>query len=165
MVTSLLLVAGLSACGGSGGGVARTSAGPTLGTPPASHTCPTAAKVNSALGTTLPKPTGVSGGSGGLPAGATAVVCNYHATSYNVIIELISNISPSDITMFSNKFPVAFTKVSGVGDQARAFRQTLSGGKINEGVVATKGNFTVLIVATYTPASLSQVESLVRSLL
>lgn len=55
--------------------------------------------------------------------------------------------------------------VSGVGDQARSFSETLGGGKTNEGVVATKGTHLVLIDATYTPASLAQVEALVSQLL
>lgn len=83
----------------------------------------------------------------------------------NVIIELIRNISPSYIAKFSTKFPVTFTSVSGVGDQARSFSVSLGGGKDNEGVVATKGSTLVDIVATATPASLSQLESLVGQLL
>ena len=55
--------------------------------------------------------------------------------------------------------------VSGVGDQATSFFQSLGGGKDNEGVVATKGSTLVSIGATATPASLSQVEALVNSLL
>ena len=83
----------------------------------------------------------------------------------NVIIELIRNISPSYIAQFSAKFPVTFTSVSGVGDQARSFSVSLGGAKDNEGVVATKGSTLVDIVATATPASLSQLESLVSQLL
>jgi hypothetical protein len=93
------------------------------------------------------------------------VACDYHATTYNVLIELITNISPSYIDQFSSKFPVPYTSVSGVGDQARSFYQTLGVGKDNEGVVATKGSNLVSIVATATPASLAQVEALVNQLL
>ncbi len=93
------------------------------------------------------------------------MVCEYHATTENVIIILITNISPSYMAQFSAHFPVAYQSVPGVGDQARAFSQSLGGGTDNEGVVATKGSTLVSIDATATPASLSQLESLVNSLL
>jgi hypothetical protein len=122
--------------------------------------------VGAALGITLPKPTGVAAGGGtSLPAGATGVVCDYHASSYNVIIEIIRNISPSSIAQFSARFPKAFTSVSGVGDQAREFSLPLIGATNNEGVVATKGTTLVFIIATATPASLAQIEALVNQLL
>ena len=105
------------------------------------------------------------GGSTPLPAGATAIVCDYHGASLNVIVEVISNIDPSHIADWSAKFPVPYKSASGVGDQARTFLQTLNGGKDNEGVVATKGRTLVDIVATATPASLGQVEALTASLL
>jgi hypothetical protein len=95
----------------------------------------------------------------------TGEVCNYHASTYNVIIERLTNISPSFTTQFSSKFPVAFTTVAGVGDQARAFSVSLGGGKDNEGVVATKGTTLVAIIATATPATLAQIEALVNQLL
>jgi hypothetical protein len=82
-----------------------------------------------------------------------------------VVIEAISNMDPSSITLFSTKFPVAYASVSGVGDRARSFSQPLNGGKDNEGVVATKGSTVVSIIATGTPASLSQIEALVNQLL
>ena len=53
----------------------------------------------------------------------------------------------------------------GVGDQARAFTQPLGAGKDNEEVVATKGSTLVAITATATPATLAQVEALVKQLL
>jgi hypothetical protein len=93
------------------------------------------------------------------------MVCNYHATTFNVIINVLMNISPSYISNFSSQFPVAYKTVPGVGDQARSFSVTLYGGKDNEGVVATKGSTLVAIVATATPASLQQVEALVSQLL
>jgi hypothetical protein len=168
-LTAFLFAASLSACGSSS--VAATpSATLTPQSVPsptaASRSCPTAATVGSALGITVPKPVGVAGSGGTqLPAGASATVCEYHAQTYNVIIEIITNISPSFITQFSNRFPVAFANVSGVGDQARSFSQPLGGGKLNEGVVATKGKTLVSITATATPATLAQVEALVNQLL
>ena len=42
---------------------------------------------------------------------------------------------------------------------------TVGGGKTNEGVVAAQGTTIVAVVATDTPATLTQVESLVGSLL
>jgi hypothetical protein len=171
-----LAVAGtLAGCGGSTTGPTTsgpaTTASPTAAaaTPTAStasSVCPTSATVGSALGTTLPNPVGVAGGGGTqLPGGATALVCEYHAPTENVIIEVITNISPSFISQFSVHFPVAYKSVSGVGDQARSFYETLGGGKDNEAVVATKGSTLVSIGATATPASLSQVEALVNQLL
>jgi hypothetical protein len=55
--------------------------------------------------------------------------------------------------------------VSGLGDEARSFQTTITGGKTNEGVVAAQGTTIVAVVATGTPASLSQIESFVGSLL
>ena len=160
------------ACGSTSVVSSGTSASPSvppspsaLGTPSASTSCPTAARVGAALGITLPKPTSVSGGTSTLPAGAVLIVCNYHASSYNVIIEVIQNIDPSYISKFSDRFPVAYKAVSGVGDQARTFYAPLSGGKNNEGVVATQGRTLVDITATDTPSTLAQLESLVRELL
>jgi hypothetical protein len=172
-LATFLLATALSACGGSspaspaaGSGTPSASAAahPTAAATPG---CPTAATVGSALGITLPAPFTVGGGGGGtqLPAGATGIACDYRGQTLNVIIELIRNIKPSYITQFSSKFPVAFTSVSGLGNQARAFSAPLAGGKDNEGVTATQGSTLVSIVATDTPASLSQIESLVRQLL
>jgi hypothetical protein len=122
--------------------------------------------VDAALGVTLPKPVGVAGGGGvPLPAGASGIACEYHASTYNVIIEIITNIDPSYIAQFSSRFPVAYVNVSGVGDQARSFRAPIGGGRFNEGVVATKGKTLVSIDATATPATLAQVEALVNQLL
>ena len=100
-----------------------------------------------------------------LPAGSVGLVCEYQGAAVNVIIELITNTEPSLISKFSDKFPVAYTAVSGVGDQARSFRQQLGGGKDNEAVVATKGSTLVEVTATATPATLKQVEALVSQLL
>jgi hypothetical protein len=138
----------------------------TVGLTAAGSECPSAATVNTALGTNLANPSkGTGGGSTTLPAGAIAISCNYTGTGMNVIIVLVSNIPAASIDLYSAKFPVAFKSVSGVGDQARSFSETLGGGKTNEGVVATKGNKLVLIDATATPASLAQVEALVSQLL
>ncbi len=174
-MTMLAALAVLTACGGSG--VASPSAAAStpspIGSPialptvtAAPRSCPTGATVGAALGITLPKPVGVAGnGSTQLPAGATGVACEYPGKSLNVIIELISNIDPSNIAQFSNRFPVPFKTVTGVGDQARSFAVSLGGGKDNEGVVATKGRNLVAITATATPASLAQLEALVNQLL
>jgi hypothetical protein len=173
-LASVIVVASISACGGSPSASASPSASipsspvalvsPKTTAAPAS--CPTAARVGSALGIVLPKPIGVPPtGASPLPAGVTGEVCDYHASTYNVIIERLTNVSPSFITQFSSKFPVAFTTVSGVGDQARAFSVPLGGGNDNEGVVATKGTTLVAIVATATPATLAQIEALVNQLL
>src|SRR5665213_900468 len=168
-LTTLVFIAALAACGGTTAGspspVASTS--PVLPTTTAApSSCPTAATVGTALGITVPAPVGVvGGGATQLPAGATGEVCNYHAQTFNVIIEVLKNISPSFISKFSSQFPVAFKSVSGVGDQARSFSAPIGGGRDNEGVVATKGSTLVAIVATATPASLAQVEALVNQLL
>jgi hypothetical protein len=169
-LTTLVFVAAITACGGSSVASVTPSASaaplPTPAATPAPRTCPTAVMVGSALGITLPKPIGVPGSGGTpLPSGATGLACEYHGQSFNVIIELITNINPSYIAQFSNRFPVAFTSVPGVGDQARSFSAPLGGGKDNEGVVATKGSTLVDITATATPASLAQVEALVNQLL
>ena len=170
-LTALVCAAFLSACGSSS--VAATTPTPSP-TPPALPTptaasplCPTAAAVGSTLaGITLPKPVGIAGaGTAQLPAGAKGIVCEYHASTYNVIIVIITNIDPSNVAQFSSHFPVPYTSVSGVGDQARAFSVPIGGGRINEGVVASKGRKIVSIDATATPATLAQVEALVNQLL
>ena len=177
--TALAVGVIVSACGSSGGtaspaatsksGAATTAtaaAVATVSTTVASASCPTAAKVGGALGITVSKPVSVTGGgSNPLPAGAAGVSCDYTGKSMNVIIELLANISPSYIDNFSSKYPVPYVSVSGVGDQARSFLQTLGGGRDNEGVVATKGKTLVAITATATPASLAQIEALIDQLL
>ncbi len=171
----------LAACGGSSTPAASSSAAgtPTAAAAPtatialpttvaASTSCPSGSSVSSALGTSgLPNAVGVAptGGTSEFPAGATGIVCEYHATTENVIIEVIANIPGSYISAYSSHFPAGFKTVSGVGDQARSFDQALGGGKDNEGVVATKGTTLVVVDATDTPATLSQIESLVSSLL
>ena len=175
----LAFAAPLAACGGTStatgtsapGTSAPSTAAPTptvaaVATTAAAASCPSGGTVGSALGITLPAPVGVTGaGTTTLPAGATDTNCEYHATIYNVIITILENVPASAITQFSNHFPVAFKTVSGVGDEARSFVQALGAGKDNEGVVAAKGSTVVAIGATYTPATLSQIEALVNSLL
>lgn len=173
----------VAACGGTTGGatppaatvpVATVAPGATPTTAPAASVsvtaaapgCPTGATVGTALGITLPAPVSVKGGGGEkLPAGATGISCEYHAASYNVILEIVTGVPPSFISNYSSKFPVKYTTLSGVGDQARFFLQSLNGGHNNEGVVATKGTNLVDVTATATPASLAQVEALVSQLL
>jgi hypothetical protein len=168
-LTLLLSTFALAACGATTAGSPPpvASASPVLPTTTAAPiSCPTAATVGTALGITVPAPVGiVGGGATQLPAGATGEVCNYHAQTFNVIIEVLRNVSPSFISKFSSQFPVAFKSVSGVGDQARSFTTSIGGARNNEGVVATKGSTLVAIVATFTPASLAQVEALVNQLL
>ena len=174
-LASVVAVANIAACGGSTSASASPSASISSASPvaiaspkttAAPASCPTGARVGSALGIVLPKPVGVAApGATTLPPGVTGEVCEYHESTYNVIIERLTGISPSFITQFSSKFPVAFTTVSGVGDQARAFSAPLGGGKDNEGVVATKGTTLVDITATATPATLAQIEALVNQLL
>jgi hypothetical protein len=114
----------------------------------------------------MPAPVGINPpGKSPFPPGATVEVCEYHAQTFNVIIEVLKNITPSDISKFSSKFPVAYKSVSGVGDQARSFTVSIGNGRDNEGVVATKGTTLVDVTATSTPASLAQVEALVSQLL
>src|SRR5713226_1755821 len=110
-LTAFLFAATLSACGSSSVAATPsvTSTPPAVPSPTAaSRSCPAAATVDAALGVTLPKPVGVAGSGGTqLPAGASATICEYHAQTYNVIIEIITNIDPSFITQFSSRFPVA----------------------------------------------------------
>jgi len=177
------LVLVVAACGGASSGTpapaATTPAAAPTAAPSASvaavstassgtaaGTCPTAATVNAALGVSLPAPVAGPGGGGtALPAGSIGLTCEYHGAAANVIIEIITNTDPSLISKFSDKFPVPYTAVAGVGDQARSFRQGLGGGEDNEAVVATKGSTLVEVTATATPATLTQVEALVTLLL
>ena len=169
---ALPVAVAVAACGGSGIGSpssASTSSPTTAAATPtaalSSGVCPTGATIGSALGITLPNAVVVAGGTHTLPSGATGLACDYHGAADNVIIELITNVSPTLISQFSMNFPGGYKTVAGVGDQARSFLQPLGPGKDNEGVVATKGSTLVAITATATPASLAQVEALVNQLL
>ena len=173
---ALPFAATLAACGGSStnptastsssAAATPTAAAPTPTASTAAATCPSGATVGSALGITLPNATNVVGANTAtLPAGATGIMCDYKGASDNVLITALQNIPASDISKFSAKFPVTFKPVLGVGDEARSFFQSLGAGRNNEGVVAAKGTTVVAIVATYTPATLSQLEALVNSLL
>ena len=173
----------VAACGGSSGPAPTTGAAtasptsasvtapsaapvPSLTGTAAPLGCPTAAVVGTVLGDSLSAPVGVPGGGGEtLPAGAAGIACEYHGAASNVIIELITNIDPSFISKYSDRFPTPYASLAGVGDQARSFRQSLNAGKDNEGVVATKGSTLVDVTATATPASLAQVGALVSQLL
>jgi hypothetical protein len=119
------------------------------------------------LGTgALPNAVGIAGGgSTELPTGATGIVCEYAAPPVNVILEIIQGIPSSYVSAYSSKFPAKYSVVSGLGDVARSFDTSIGGGRTNEGVVAAQGTTIVVVVATGTPATLSQVESLVGSLL
>jgi hypothetical protein len=171
MLIPLALAAGLAACGSSSPTTSSsTAATPTPAPTPtaaaAAAQCPSGSTVGSALGITLPDAVVIPNtGTSQLPSGATGISCNYHTTTDNVIITVLQNVSASDISQFSQHFPVAFKPVSGVGDEARSFSVSIGGGKNNEGLVAAKGSTVVAIVATATPATLSQLESLVNSLL
>jgi hypothetical protein len=186
-LATLAVLAALTACGSSSPAASSSSgstptpaatapiataaptAAPTITTTTASSSCPSGGTVDSALGTSgLPNAVGIKGGgSTELPAGASGIVCEYTggASGVNVIIEVIQNIPSSYISAYSSKFPANFKVVSGLGDEARSFQTTITGGKTNEGVVAAQGTTIVAVVATGTPASLSQIESLVGSLL
>jgi hypothetical protein len=174
-LAALTFAATLAACGGSSTSPTSSSgaatATPTVVAPTATAAtaaaqCPSGSSVGSALGATLPDATNVvSGSTAQLPTGATGIVCDYHTTAENVIITVLQNIPASYISKYSANFPVAYKPVSGVGDQARSFVVALGGGKDNEGVVAAKGSTVVAAVATATPATLSQLEALVNSLL
>ncbi|MFI5260921.1 MAG: hypothetical protein ACHQZR_00035 [Candidatus Limnocylindrales bacterium] len=187
-LTTVLVAVALAACSTSGGSPTTGATAPptTAATAPAAtvaptgslaavatatagaaaSTCPTAAAVNAALGVSLTGPLSVpTGDATQLPTGATGVSCEYPGTSANVIIEMVTNTDPSLISKFIAKFPVPPVSVTGVGDQASSFVQSLNNGKDNEEVVATKGSTLVAITATATPASLAQVEALVTQLL
>ena len=140
---------------------------PSVEATTASLACPPAAIVDAALGVTVSSPISISGSGPGptLPPGARAISCEYAGAGLNVLIELFGDVPASTIGSFSDKFPVPFSAVSGLGDEARSFSQALGGGKDNEGVVAVKGSLLVDITATGTPATLAQLEALVGALL
>ena len=148
-----------------GAGAAAVPPIPSL--TPAGSRCPAAITVGAALGITVSRPALVrgAGASTPLPAGASAVVCDYRGAALNVIVERITNISSSYMAAFTARFPVPAAAVTGVGDHADSFVQALGGSRDNEGVVAARGSTIVYVVATDTPASLGQVEGLVSNLL
>ena len=170
---TLALAAPLAACGSSSTSPTASASAPTatatVPTPTAataSAACPTGATIGSALGITVPDAVGIAPPEiNQLPSGATGIVCDYHGAADNVIVEVLTNINPSVISQFTKHFVGTVKSVSGLGDQATSFYAPLGGGKDNEGVVATKGSTLVEIGATATPATLSQIEALVNSLL
>ena len=143
---------------------ATSSSGTPASTSGGAVTCPSGPQISSALGLLLPNATQITSGTVQLPAGATAIACDYHASTANVLIEVLTNVNPALISQFSAKFPAAYSSVSGVGDQARSFVVPLGTGN-NEGIVASKGSTMVSIVATRTPASITQLGSLASAIL
>jgi hypothetical protein len=192
LLTGLVAVAALAACGTSSTAPGSTSSGATVApgsTAPTSApatsaastistgSCPSASTVGGALGATLPAPTVVTPGAGAtpLPSGAAGIACSYISVSPTVVVIVVQASGlPSSFfsteeqkqvaSLQANNLNINFTPVSGVGDQAATYLYTANGRTV-EGVLAAQGGNFAGVFTEGTPASLSQIESLVKQLL
>ena len=150
------------------GGTATPGGSAATPTPtPASATtlsCPSASEVGGALGITVPTPTTTA-------EGPTAVACNYLSGTSDVEIVVDNSIAAGYLSTAEASMAAAvtslnlnFTPVSGVGDSAYSYSYPL-GSQTAQGILAAKGSTFVGIYCTATTASLSQIESLVKTLL
>ncbi|MGD0833455.1 MAG: hypothetical protein ABSA40_03385 [Candidatus Dormibacteria bacterium] len=171
---------GSSAPGGGTATPASTAPTPTPATNSAIATgsCPSASTVGSALGTTLPAPTVVTPAAGAtpVPSGESGIACSYiseSATPVVVIVALASGVPSGFITQEEQKqltslqgigVTVSFAPLSGVGDEAATYQYSAAGLTV-EGVVAGQGSNFVGIFTEGTPATLAQIENLVKQLL
>jgi hypothetical protein len=191
LLTGLIAVATLAACGTSStspgstsngatvapGSTAPTSAPATSASTISTGSCPSASTVGGALGVTLPAPTVVTPGAGAtpLPVGAAGIACSYVVASPTVVVIVVlgSGLPSSFLSTEEQKevaslqaanFSINFTPVSGVGDQAATYMYTANGLTV-EGVLAGQGGNFAGVFTEGTSASLSQIESLVKQLL
>ncbi len=192
LLGGLVAVAALAACGSSSATPASTSSGATAvpgSTAPTSapatsaaaantSSCPSAATVGSALGTTVPAPTVVTSGAGAtpLPGGASGIACSYiseSATPVVVIIALASGLPSSYLSQEEQQqvqseaaagININFTPISGLGDEAATYQYSAAGLTV-EGVLAGQGGNFAGVFTDGTSASLSQIENLVKQLL
>jgi hypothetical protein len=150
------------------GGTATPGGSAATPTPtPASATtlsCPSASEVGGALGITVPTPTTTA-------EGPTGVSCNYLSGTSDVEIVVDNSIAAGYLSTAEASMAAAetslnlnFTPVSGVGDSAYSYSYPL-GSLTAQGILAAKGSTFVGIYCTATTASLSQIESLVKTLL
>jgi len=194
LLAGLVAVLALAACGSSSsptaastssgataapGSTAPTSAPATSAASINTGSCPSASSVGSALGVTLPAPTVITPGASAtpLPGGAAGIACSYisaSATSSVVVIIALASGLPAGYLSTEEQKQVAslqaadisinFTPISGLGDEAATYQYTANGVTV-EGVLAGQsGNFAGVFTEG-TSASLSQIESLVKSLL
>ena len=127
----------------------------------------------------LPNPTVITpeASSTPLPSGASGITCLYEsltsATPLVVVVGLASGL-PSDWYQNEEQQEVSqekadgisinFQPLSGLGDEAATYTYTAAGATV-EGCVAEQGGNFVGVFTDGTTATLSQIESLVRSLL
>ncbi|MGD1033342.1 MAG: hypothetical protein ABR977_02775 [Candidatus Dormibacteria bacterium] len=194
LLAGLIAVAALAACGSTtapsssssapGGATATPASGATATPAPTvasidASACPSASSIGSALGVTLPTPTVINPGASAsaLPSGAVGIACEYLGLTASppvvVIVALGAGVPTSWFTTQEQEqiaseqkdgLDISFTPLSGLGDEAATYTYTASGATV-EGVLAIQsGNFAG-VFTDGTTASLSQVESLVRSLL
>jgi len=192
LLAGLIAVAALAGCGSTSapsssssapGGATATPAtstsAPTLAAINASA-CPSASTIGGALGVTLPNPTVVApvASASALPTGATGIACEYIPTTNTtspvvVIVALGAGVPTGWFTTQEQEqiaseqragLTINFTPLSGVGDEAATYQYTANGATV-EGVLAVQGGNFVGVFTDGTSASLSQIESLVKSLL
>jgi hypothetical protein len=193
LLAGLIAVAALAACGSTSAPSSSSSApsgatatpasaatatpAPTLAAINASA-CPSASTIGGALGVTLPNPTAVAPGASAsaLPAGATGIACSYISVgppSVVVIVALGAGVPTSWFTTQEQEqvaslqkadLSINFTPLSGLGDEAATYQYTANGATV-EGVLAIQGGNSAGVFTDGTSASLSQIESLVKSLL
>jgi hypothetical protein len=191
LLAGLIAVAALAGCGSTsapsssssapGGATATPASGATAPTAAAinASACPSASAIGGALGATLPNPTVVAPGASAsaLPAGATGIACSYISAVSTapvvVIVALGAGVPTSWFTSQEQEqvaslqkadLSINFTPLSGLGDEAATYQYTANGATV-EGVLAIQGGNFAGVFTEGTSASLSQIESLVKSLL
>jgi len=194
LLAGLIAVVALAGCGSSSApsssssapsGATATPASAATATPAPTvaainaSACPPASTIGGGLGVTLPNPTVVAPGASAsaLPAGAVGIACEYlddtGTTPVVVIVALGAGVPTSWFTtqeqeqvasLQKSGLSINFAPLSGLGDEAATYQYT-AGSATVEGVLAIQsGNFAG-VFTDGTSASLSQIESLVKSLL
>jgi hypothetical protein len=189
LLTGLIAVAALAACGTSSSPSSSSSAasssssaagatsapGSSSAAAAGATSCPSSSTVSSDLGVTVGSPTSDTG-RGGLPPGATGVSCAYVTSSEGAVTVSVASGVPSNylstaegvessaLAAAASGLNFSFTPVSGLGSQAVSFSLTL-GAVTESGVLAQQGSDVVDVFTEGTSASLSQIETLVKQLL
>jgi hypothetical protein len=191
LLAGLIAIAALAGCGStsapssssSAPGGATAASGATATPAPAVVTinasaCPSASTIGAALGATLPNPTAIAPGASAsaLPAGATGIACSYISDSTSPVVVIVALGAGVPTSWFTTQeqeqvanlqaahLSINFTPLSGLGDQAATYQYTANGETV-EGVLAIQGGNFAGVFTDGTSASLSQIESLVKSLL
>ncbi len=188
LLVGLIAVAAVAAAAGCGSTSAPSSSssapGGATATPTSAGTainasaCPSASTIGGALGATLPNPTVVAPGASAsaLPSGAVGIACEYITASTSPVVVIVALGAGVPTSWFNTQeqeqvaslqqtgLSINYTPLSGLGDEAATYQYTANGENV-AGVLAIQGGNFAGVFTDGTSASLSQIESLVKSLL